>query len=185
MFHLKNFVLGIGIIIIFGLLLWQGIEAFYPSPDWNKMCGDKSTIPASTQETCVAAGGRWNPDSAPKAVDSQGNVIAGYCDLYYQCTQELDKLSKAHSQVVFIISLIVGILILFISYLFIKVEPVGSALMGAGIWAIFWGSAVNWHNISNIWRFLLLLIAFVLIVWITVKINTSKKSIFAKIGLKR
>ena len=38
MINVKNLVLGIGIIIVFGLALWQGIEAFYPSPQYDKFC---------------------------------------------------------------------------------------------------------------------------------------------------
>src|SRR3989338_6194448 len=35
---IKNLVLGIGIIIVFALALWQGIEAFYPSPKYDSFC---------------------------------------------------------------------------------------------------------------------------------------------------
>ena len=42
MVNVKNLVLGIGIIVVFALALWQGVEAFYPSPQYEKFC---NTIP--------------------------------------------------------------------------------------------------------------------------------------------
>ena len=169
MFHLKNFVLGIGIIIIFGLLLWQGIEAFYPSPDWNKMCGDKSTIPASTQETCVAAGGRWNPDSAPKAVDSQGNVIAGYCDLYYQCQQDYDEAMKGYNQIRFYIVAVIGFILL-LTGLFATENIIQLTGLATGGILVGEGVVLNFRNEIVVFATLLaILIIFGVVAWRVVR----------------
>lgn len=167
---IKNFVLGIGILIVFALLLWQGIEAFYPSPEWNDYCGnvsiprtiaaEKPDFAAETQASCLANNGTW---------------INGYCDYYNECQKNLDDAEKEHSKVAFWISVVAGVLVLITGYFFLSVEPVGSALIGSGIWAFFFGTAVNWRNFSDIWRFLLLLIAFVLLVWLTLRFNKNAK----------
>jgi hypothetical protein len=186
MFNLKNLALGIGIIVVFGLLLWQGIEAFYPSPQWNDYCDElKSPLEINDRQQCENVGGKWNDDGFPRAVksiDVNGEVVEvnGYCDRYYTCQKEYDSARESHSQAVFIISLIVAIIVFVIGYAFLTTEPVGSALIGSGVWAIFWGSAINWRNFSNIWRFILLLLAFVLLIWFTHRLNSKNKKGFLK-----
>jgi hypothetical protein len=164
----KNLALGVGIVILFALMLWQGIEAFSPSPQWDDYCG--KVIPRTApdkleinQSYCLETGGNWT------------NGGYGYCDYYSECQKEFDDASKAYSQVVFIVAAIAGIIALITGYFVLSVEPVGSALIGSGIWAFFYGSVVNWRNFSNIWRFLLLALAFVLLVWLTLRFNRTKK----------
>ena len=72
---------------------------------------------------------------------------------------------------IIVIALIAGIITLLIGYHILKSEPVGSALMASGIGAIFYGSVRNWENLSDIWRFLLLLAALILLILITVRVN--------------
>jgi hypothetical protein len=188
-FNMKNFILGLGIVIVFGLVLWQGIEAFIPSPEYDEYCSlgrfegpyfpSKPGIEGETacsfsrelqeeQNKCYALDGQ-----PVFEYDDNGCVIAiKECDL---CNKEYNEAVDAHSKVVFIISLIVGIIVLFVGYGYLSVEPVGSALIGSGIWAIFWGSVVNWRNFSSVWRFLLLLLALVIIIGITLRLNNPKK----------
>lgn len=186
MINFKNIVLGIGIIIVFGLALWQGIEAFYATPQYEDFCGDVRTAEViDNQARCEEIGGRWNAyeTNEPRAVKPSGEIVNGYCDRDYTCRQEYDDARDRHSQVVFIISLIVGIIALIVGYSILSLEPVGSALMGSGIWAIFWGSAINWRNFSDIWRFLLLLLALILLIWFAWHLNKpGRKGFWERIG---
>jgi len=77
---------------------------------------------------------------------------------------------------VFIISLVVGLMAFLVGHLVLNMEPVGSALIGSGIWAIFWGAVINWRNFSDVWRFLLLLLALILLIWLAIQSNQKKKS---------
>lgn len=166
--NIKNLILGIGIVVIFGLALWQGVETFYPTPQWDDYCGevvvprtlDKPDFAPVTQEQCEIGGGKW---------------VEGYCDYYSECGKSYDDAMKPHSQVVFIISLIIGIIVIILGYFLIKVEPVGSALIGSGIWAIFWGSVINWRNFANYARFILLSLALIFVIWLALRLNRKKK----------
>lgn len=170
--NVKNLVLGIGIVIVFGLVLWQGIEAFYPSADYNDYCGGVRTAEfIDTPDRCEANGGQWNAYSTK---DPTTNAT-GYCDLYYTCSREYQDAMKDHSQVVFYVALIVGIIAIIAGYAILSVEPVGSALIGSGIWSFVYGTMVNWANLSNVWRFLLLLVALALLIYIALRINRIKK----------
>lgn len=170
--NIKNIVLGVGIVVVFALALWQGIEAFYPSPQYEDYCDvNVGPFPGSESNAtlCSETGGVWKN---------------GYCDYYYGCQKEYEAARDPHARVVFFVSLIVAIIAIILGYTFLSTEPVGSALIGSGIWAIFWGSAINWRNLSDIWRFLLLLVVLVLLVWIALKLN-KKDSALTKIFSKK
>lgn len=191
MINVKNIVLGIGIFIVYMLMLGYGIEAFYASPKYDDFCTsgrfqgyypDKS-VPASptncsysqqlrdAEQVCIADKG----EPIYQYDDSGCTVSVKECNY---CRRDFDEADKKYSKIVFVIALIAGIVTLFIGYTILSVEPVGSALMASGVGAIFYGSVRNWQNLSDIWRFLLLLIALVLLVWIALRLNRKKKGFF-------
>lgn len=200
MVNIKNIILGVGIVIIYGLVLWQGIEAFYPSPQWDNFC------PAGRFEgpypTKVYPGGEPNCTFSKNLQDQQnqcltdgGEPIFEYddkgCNIALKtcnfCQKEFKEARDQYAKVIFIVAIIVGILTLIIGYSILSIEPVGSALIGSGVWAIFWGTAINFRNFSNIWRFLLLLITLILIIWIALRLNRieKKKGFWERLGLKK
>ena len=95
------------------------------------------------------------------------------CDF---CNKEFEAAKDQHSKVVFIISIIVGILALIVGYGILSVEPVGSALIGSGIWAIFWGSLINWRNLASFLRFGLLFLALILLIFIALRLNKAREN---------
>lgn len=181
--NVKNIVLGIGIIVVFGLALWQGIEAFYASPQYEDFCNSAkyagpivyakeqcnfSTGLEREQQNCYTNRGQpvfeYNGNGCPISLKE--------CDM---CNKEFENAQDKHSKAVFIISIIVGIIALIVGYGILSIEPVGSALMGGGVWAIFWGTAINWRNLGSLWRFGLLFLALVLLIWIAVRLNKRLK----------
>jgi len=170
MFNVKNLVIGIGIVVLFALVLWQGIETFYPSPDYDNYCGDVKTQEIiETGARCESIGGKWEPNDEIRCIKEP--CPQGWCDRDYTCRKDYDKARDNHSWVVFIISLIVGIIAFVLGFTLLKLEPVGSSLIASGVWAVFWGSAINWRNFGESWRFILLLIALVLLVWFAIRLN--------------
>jgi len=186
--NVKNLVLGIGIFIVYLMMLHYGVEAFYSTPLYENYCsiGDRyssyypKAYPADVgtnctfsktlfdqEQVCVKAGGFVEYD-----YDDKGCTVSiNKCNY---CQKEFNEADKSHSQTVFLIALIVGILTLVAGY-FVSMDPVGSALMASGIGAMFYGSTRNWANLSDIWRFLLLVIALVLLIWMAIRINSQKK----------
>ena len=183
MINVKNLVLGIGIIVVFALALWQGIEAFYPSPQYEKFCN--ATFPAAPSlkqgTICNLSINLQNQEN--NCYQQRGSPVYEYdksgcqisvkeCDL---CNLNLEKAQDKHAKSAFYIALIVGLIALIVGYSILTIEPVGSALICSGIWSFFWGTVVNWRNLSSIWRFLLLFLALILIIYITIRLNTKKK----------
>lgn len=168
--NVKNFVLGIGIVVVFALTLWQGIEAFYPSPMYDDYCGKiREPIPMPVDKDINLY------QNATWCAENNGNWRNGYCDFYYECQKQFDEVQDKHAKIAFIISVIVALIAIITGYAILSIEPVGSALIGSGIWALFYGTVINWRNFTNIWRFLLLFAALVLIIWITLRLNRKRK----------
>src|SRR3989344_1718762 len=160
--NVKNLILGIGIFIVYLLVLNYGIEAFYPSPQYDNFCSSRQyyypepyavkpisngvncTISPTLQEQdiCVQQGGNLIAGS----YDAGGCPLAFTCDF---CNKEFTEAQKQHSQIVFIISLIAGIITLLIGFSILSTEPVGSALMASGVGALVYGSIKNWENLIS------------------------------------
>ena len=179
-------------------MLWQGIEAFYPSPQYQNFCTNQnyyypymnsapikditgglncSVSPTPQQQNeCSTRGGNL----IAATYDSSGCAATFTCDM---CNVNFNDAQKAHDRAVFFIALIVGIITLIVGYAILSVEPVGSALMASGVWAIFYGTVRNWTNLTSVWRFVLLLLALILLVWIALRLNSKKKGFFGKLGI--
>jgi len=182
----KNFVLGIGILVVYALALWQGIQAFYPSPQYEDYCDFQREFPSfqrnvdcsinpaleNKANACWQAGGEFRYE-----YDEDGCQVDGYCD---ECRITYDEASDKYSRNVFIASLIIGVITLIIGFTILSIEPVGSALMASGIWAFFFGTVVNWRNFGNSIRFVILAIVLILLILFAIRLNSKKKSSFLK-----
>lgn len=182
--NVKNLILGIGIFIVYMLMLGYGVEAFYPSPEYNDFCktgNDYSRFKGYIAENCSysmqiqeAESQCYQQEGMPVyEYNNQGCAISVKdCDL---CNKEFNDSIDQHNKIVFVIALIVGLITLVVGYSVLSVEPVGSALLASGIGAIFYGSVRNWNNLSDVLRFLLLVVALVFLIWITLRLNKSNK----------
>ncbi len=192
--NVKNLVLGIGIFIVFMFLLHNGVRAFYEPPAYEDFAScdragyttnggyyypyperfDTSTnctVPGAIREQeqqCSVQGGMVLYDY------SEAGCISGVKECNF-CQFEYNEAYKKYNRNVFVIALIIGIIVLIVGYTILSVEPVGSSLMASGIGAIVYGTIVNWENLGNLGRFLLLLLALVLLVWIALRINKRVK----------
>lgn len=185
----KNFVLGVGIFIVFALALFQGLETFYPTPQWDDFCtnhgGPISTKPVECNnipalqtkaEQCLDSKGQFVYE-----YDLNGCPIDGYCD---PCSIDYEDALDKHSNYVFIIALVIGIIVFIAGFFLLKTEPVGSALMASGIWALFYGVIKNWRNFSNSWRFLLLFVLLIVLIWIALRFNRKHEGFVTKLKRK-
>ena len=195
--NVKNLVLGLGIFIVFMFLLHNGIRAFYPSPEYDSFCKAGSFYepiakPITGGQECAFLRGLQEQEQV--CYLQEGRPIYNYdekgcavsvkeCNL---CEKEYNSARDEYNKKIFIIALVIGIIILLIGYTKLSVEPVGSSLMASGIGGIVYGTIVNWENLGSLGRFLLLLLAFLVLVWIALKLNIgNKKSFWQKIGLRK
>ena len=183
----KNIVLGIGIVVVYALALWQGIEAFYPQLEWSDYCeADIGPIIAKPRVDNINCPVTPDVDAKVNACnqakgyfryvyDENGCVIDGYCD---ECSIKYEEAADKHSRNVFIISLILGVITIIIGFTILRIEPVGSALIGSGIWALIYGTAVNWRNFANGIKFTLLVVVLVALICFAIWLNKRRKGPF-------
>ncbi|MEK6847010.1 MAG: hypothetical protein AABY16_02485 [Nanoarchaeota archaeon] len=182
---IKNIVLGLGIIIVYMLALHQGMETFYPTPEYEDYCdirvgpigrepGSCQNVPELTikAEQCYQAKGEFVYE-----YDSNGCPIDGYCD---DCRIDYEAAVDVHSSRVFIVALIIGVVVFVVGLFLLATEPVGSALMASGILSVFYGVVQNWRNFTQAWRFLLLFVLLIILIWVALRFNDKRK----KFGFK-
>lgn len=180
--NVKNLVLGIGIFIVFMFVLHNGIRAFYPAPEYNNFCNGTMFDSYPQKIMTYDANCTFSEDINAQEQQCSSNsgqpvynystqgCIVGIKECNY-CQKNFDDATKAYNKIVFIIALIIGIVVLILGYGVLSIEPVGSALMASGIGAIVYGTIVNWENLGNLGRFLLLLLSLVILIWIAIRIN--------------
>ena len=159
------------------------IEAFYNSPQYDDFCSRgmyERPVPAIIRDTkdpvCNVSNEIqkqidecYNKKGFPEnSYDEKGCITSIECNF---CNLEYENYRNRYDKTVFVIALVVGILTLLVGYLILSVEPVGSALIASGIGSIFYGSVRNWQNLTDVWRFLLLFLALVLLIWIALRLN--------------
>jgi uncharacterized membrane protein len=186
----KKFILGLGIFIVFALALFQGLETFYPTPQYEDFCKINSApiiykgesqcpiIPdlQTKADQCWASKGEFIYE-----YDSNGCPISGRCD---GCRIDYENALDVHSNRVFIITIIIGVIAFVAGLFLLSTEPVGSALMASGIWSVFYGVAINWRNFSNSWKFLLLFILLIILIWVALRFNKKHESLVSRIKHK-
>ncbi len=183
----RNFVIGLGIVIIYGLVLAAGFAAFYPGPQYEDYCGRSEfasrPFPSGVEcapnsaldeqaRQCYDAGGDFRYE-----YDANGCPVSGTCDT---CSKAYDDARDVYSRNIFIISVIIGILTFVVGFAILSVEPVGSALLASGMWAVVFGTIYNWRNFGNITRFFLLLIVLVILIFVAYRLNTHGRMFTGK-----
>lgn len=175
----KNVVLGIGILVVFGLVLFNGLETFYPSPELEDYCSSHSGPVAVKSDCRNIPELQLKADACSKSkgefvyeYDFEGCTISGYCD---GCRIDYESALDVHSNKTFVISVIIGLITFVVGLFLLAKEPVGSALMASGIWSVFFGVVKNWRNFSVAWRFLILFVLLVILIWLAMKYNDKKK----------
>lgn len=195
MAKIKIVILGISIAVVLAFLIGFGIETFYKSPKYEDFCGDRDEpFFYDTKDECEANGGRWNDQEIKKPVPLDTNQYLctkgaeqpdgrfyfncetreslerdeGFCQLNYYCSEEFDEARKPYNRNVFIITVILGIISI-LTGTYLKLTSVSAGIMGGGILTIIYGSIRYWRDMNDYLRFIILVIAFGVLVWLGYK----------------
>ena len=193
MLKFKHIILAVAIAIVFAFFVGFGISAFYPTPKYEDYCGQREFKEIVTKESCEASNGKWNPAEIAKAVpkidanqllctklSEKDNAVTlncqsqeqlenqGYCDLYYYCSQEFNKVNEKYNRNVFIIATGIGIIALIVGVA-LNLASVSAGLMGGGILSILYGTIRYWSDLPDYGRFIILGITLVILIWLGYK----------------
>ena len=144
----------LALIIVTVSFVFTGVYLAFDEPDYDS-CYDKRAVPVQieTAEDCASYNGTW-----------QGE----YCDLYSACEAALEPQEDQFRFRVFISSFVIGAAIL-LGAIFLPIPILSASMMGSGIVTLLISVLGYWEKLGEIWRFVILGITLVALIWITVK----------------
>ncbi len=157
---LKKNILIISIAVVFAFFIGYGIETFHPSPKYEDFCREQPSSPIVTEESCVNASGTWVPDSA------EGK--AGWCDMS-RCQNEFQSVMQPYDRIVFIATLIIGVIAIIVGGLLLTLESVSSGIMAGGMLTIIYGTLRYWGYMPDVIRFVVLGSVLAILIWLGYK----------------
>jgi hypothetical protein len=158
----KRVLISIAIAVIFALFVGYGIEVFHDAPKGNDHC-PSDIYEIDNEEECLASDGMWQEDS----IDTPKKVI-GNCMVAPDCYDKFDVLMANHDKIVFIVSIIVGILAVVIGII-LKKDAVSLGILSGGILLILYGTLRYWRHADEVLKFVLLGITLGLLIWLAYK----------------
>lgn len=188
-FKIKETILGISIAIIFVFFVVFGIKAFYKEPKYEDFCKIGVPIdfvsgkggyyaepyPARMKgpEQSICAKSNLEYDKFRKAcAEKNTDVIYEYddkgCQVAKECTScnvDFDKARNIYFRNVFIISGIVGILVIIIGAI-LNLTSVSAGLFGGGVLTIIYGTMNYWSELADWARFIILGIALAVLIYL-------------------
>ncbi len=161
--------LTIGIIIVLNLFFTVAIDIVMPQPQYQDFCPQTQVQANYTnQDSCVAAGGQWNPATPqpqPDGTITKPAAATGYCNPDFTCSQKYSDAQNGYEQNVFTVLVVLGALSVILG-IFVRISPAVSAgLSYGGVLAFiiasirFWGTADNWYRLAIVAVALIALIA--------------------------
>lgn len=191
-FKIKETILGISIAIIFVFFVAFGIKAFYKEPKYEDFCSRGTLIdvvyskgyhesypyPARVKETgeniCAKANleyDKFRKDCAEKNTDVIYEFDENGCQIAKECTScniNFDKARNIYFRNVFIISGIVGIIVIMIGAV-LQITSVSAGLFGGGVLTIIYGTTNYWSELADWARFIILGIALAVLIYLGYK----------------
>jgi len=161
----KKLILSIAIAILFVIFISYAIETIYPSPKYEAYCLPSLNVPSLNQTLCETANFTWITYQNIPQEKTTPLVETGYCDTYTKCQKEYNDASEPYNRNLFFICLIIGIIVVVLSFI-LAVEAVSSGFMAGGVILMIYGTIRYWGNLSNVLRTIMIGIALVVLVWI-------------------
>jgi len=142
----KRIILGIGIAVIFTMVVFYGIYTFYPEPEQD----DYVTV---TYKQVKNAHGEEKTILEKERKEQRSKYR---------------EVRNRWSRNVFFICLPVGLIALIVG-IRLKVQPVSGGLMGGGILTLIGGTGFYWEHLEEIVKFIALGIILIFLIWLGYK----------------
>ncbi len=154
--NFKHNLLAVAIAIIFAFFVGYGIEVFHDSPEYEDFCPDLFEV--VDEKSCLEAGGIWNANHVPKGE-------RGLCSNKMKCREPYQDAQEGHDKIVFIVSLIAGIIAV-ITALQLRKDVVSQGLLLGAVFLILYGTMRYWTHANDVLKFVLLGIALAILIWL-------------------
>jgi hypothetical protein len=169
----KEIAMVFGISIMFAILVFTGIYAFYDEPKYDIFCKqqpyrsmpvkagvDCQQVQTANDTRCWQDGGMSIYD-----YDSQGCNIYKSCDY---CNKEYNDASAKFRRNVFFIAAPIGLLAIIVGLIWL-IDFIGVGFMFGGILTLVWSTGQYFGDMSKEMRFFVILVEFIILLWIAYK----------------
>ena len=187
--NVKNLLLGIVIAVIFLMFFVYGTKLVYDEPEYDKFCNYSYYYPEKiincsfNSELQKQMQDCYNQRGIPRyEYDANGCETSLTCDL---CSLEYEEASKDYSKNLFLISLIIGIIVIAVSVIFIKVPAVSGGLMLGSLFFIIYGTTGYWRFMEDVLRFVILGLTLFILIWLAYYLSRRDKREIKKPKKKR
>lgn len=160
----KPVLLSVAIAIILALFVGYGIHTFYPAPEYEDYCPEKTSVKViETESECLAQGGKWTDYGERDGIEAKG-----WCDQDYRCRKELDSAREVYNRDVFFVTLISGIIAIILGVV-LTLASVSSGIFAGGILTVIYGTLRYWGDMADVLRFTILGLVLALLIWVGYK----------------
>ncbi len=175
MFTKKTF-LTVAIALLFALFIGYGIEVFHKAPDFDACYRTQPEYPINETD-CKAMNGTWMMPTVPADQEMAKEKVPtpiGYCNYVDPCSTKLQGQQEKHDRIVFIVSLIFGVLAL-VTMLLLKMEIISTGISAGGILLLLYGTVRYWQYAHDVLRFTLIGIALAILIYVAyTKLDTAR-----------
>jgi Ni,Fe-hydrogenase I cytochrome b subunit len=163
----------IAIALLSLLVIALGIEAFYKSPKYDDFCKFDRAEPYLAEKPGLCDYKQTKDEyecSINKGMprydfNDKGCRFYKECDF---CNKNFEEANKPYSRTVFIVHVIAGVILILIG-MYIKFDFVGTGFIYGGILNLLTGVIRYFSEMSPILRFITVLIALIIVVWVAIK----------------
>jgi hypothetical protein len=160
-----NAVFGIGIAVVIYIVVLLGIQAFYPPVEYNDYCNESLRIkPTMNFNQC-------DENITVKECKEQINYKDYPNEEFEKCQQEYNSARKNYDKNFFIISSIIGTIIILAAYFFLSLTNISAGIACSGIVLILWAFMRGWQNTNNMTKFIVSIVIAYIVIFLAVKVN--------------
>lgn len=168
--NVKNLLLGIVISVIFVMFFVYGTKLVYEKPIYEDFCNHSYYYPEKTINCSMNSALRNETNNCLNQrgitryeYDDNGCEKSLTCDF---CSLDYENANKDYTKNLFLISLIIGIIVIAASVIFIKVSAISGGLMLGSLFFIIYGTAGYWEFMEDVLRFVILGVTLAILIWL-------------------
>lgn len=178
--EVKNLVLGITISVIFVMFFVYGTKLIYEEPDYSDFCSDSYGYPdkfsAKSCNFSAELQGKitecYSQEGTPRyEYDDLGCEKDLTCDL---CNKEYNTAREKYTKDLFLISLVLGLIVIAFSAIVVKIAAVSGGLMFGSLMFIIYGTAGYWEFMEGLLRFSILGAVLASLIWLAYYLSKKK-----------
>jgi hypothetical protein len=176
--EIKNLLLGIVIAIVFFMFCVFGIKLIYGGPFYEDFCNNSyyEKIPDNCTASIELENKRnecYINEGIPRyEYDEKGCEKDLVCDF---CNKDFENANKNYTKNLFLISLILGLIIIAVSVLLIKISMISGGLMTGSILFMIYGTGGYWNFMDDLLRFVILGVVLGILIWLAYYLKNKKE----------